>query len=703
MRTRQKRNIGNNDLVNSGSLSGTKIPLFFHAATKSRRARNRITVIENEDGTPVFEDAQILEVISAYFKNIFSSSNPPATEEVHRAIQPCISPATNEAITSIPSDSEIKEAVFAIHQDKAPGPDGFSASFFQTNWDIVGPAITREIKGFFTTGSLPYSINSTHIRLIPKIQSPKLVSEYRPIALCNVYYKVISKILSLRLKPVLEDVVSENQSAFIPGRAISDNVLITHEMLHFLKTSGAVKHCSMAVKTDISKAYDRLEWSFVRSALEKMGFCDTWVNWMMECVSTVSYSFLLNNQVVGIVLPERGIRQGDPLSPYIFILCGEVLSDLCKRGQEVGNLTGLRVSRNSPKLNHLLFADDTMIFTTTDAHSCSTLVTILQNYEQASGQMINPQKSSISFSSKTRAEVRTRVKNQLGIDKEGDVGKYLGLPKHFGRKKKDLFSSIVDRMKQKAISYSTQFLSTAGKAIMLQAILSAVPTFAMTCFLLPISLCKRIQSVLTRFWWDAKDGQRKICWLSWEKLTQPKCLGGLGFRDIQVFNVALLAKLAWRLLTKPNCLLSRILMSKYCSKASFLKVTPGASISHGWRGILAGRDLLLQHLGKAVGNGDNIHLWSDNWIKPSSSLMPFGPVLLQDQDLMVSDLLSRETREWNKARIEHLLPELTSHILSLKPSLLDTHDSYIWTLREDGVYTAKSGYVAAQTPQSRAL
>lgn len=123
----------------------------------------------------------------------------------------------------------------------------------------MGHAITKEIQDFFISGDIPFTINTTHIRLIPKITSPKVVSDYRPIALCNVYYKAISKILSLRLKPVLQEAISEDQSAFVPGRSIYYNVLITHEMLYFLKTSGATIHCSMAVKIDISKAYDRLE------------------------------------------------------------------------------------------------------------------------------------------------------------------------------------------------------------------------------------------------------------------------------------------------------------------------------------------------------------------------------------------------------------------------------------------------------------
>lgn len=624
---------------------GDKNTRYFHASTKTRKARNKITVIEDSEGVPVYEDEKIVLVISDYFNKIFTSSNPPSAEIVAQALSPCIPTETNERLIAPPTALEVKEALFVIHPDKAPGPDGFSASFFQTNWDVVGPAITKIIQNFFSTGNIPFSINETHIRLIPKISSPKNVSEYRPIALCNVYYKVISKLLSIRLKPVLQDIISENQSAFVPGRAISDNVLITHEVLHYLKISGATKHCTMAVKTDISKAYDRLEWSFIREVLERLGFHPTWINWMLQCISTVTYSFLLNNEVAGNIHPQRGIRQGDPLSPYIFILCGEMLSELCKKAQETGRLPGVGVARNSPKLNHLLFADDTMFFTKTDKQSCTNLMVILKGYEVASGQKINVLKSSISFSAKIPPEVRARVKIQLGIEKEGGVGKYLGLPEHFGRKKKYLFASIVDRMKQKALSWNTRLLSTAGKATMLQSVLSPVPTFAMTCFQLHVGLCNQLQSVFTRFWWDAKEGENKICWIAWDTLTLPKHLGGLGFRDVRLFNQALISKIAWRLILKPECLLSRILLGKYCHNASFLKVALAASSSHRWKGILWGRELLLDHLGKAIGDGESTRVWTDNWICTSSDLKPSGPVLPQHQDLLVSDLLSRETKE----------------------------------------------------------
>lgn len=333
-----------------------------------------------------------------------------------------------------------------------------------------------------------------------------------------------------------------------------------------------------------------------------------------------------------------------------------------------------------------------MFFTKSDAKSCEALMEILHSYGAASGQVINTNKSSISFSGKTPQEVRIRVKDQLKIEKEGGVGKYLGLPEHFGRKKKDLFASIVDRMKQKAMSWNSRFLSTAGKVTMLQSVLSPIPNFAMTCFRLPVSLCNQIQYVLTRFLWDAKEGDNKISWVAWDTLTLPKDQGGLGFKDVQLFNQALLAKIAWRLITKPNCLLARVLIGKYCIKAPFLKIAPAPSSSHGWKGILWGRDLLLSHLGKAIGDGESTRVWSDSCIKPALDIMPSGPIQLQDQDLLVADLLSRETKEWNKQKVENTLPLLAEQIYAIKPSTLGASDAFIWSQTPSGTYSTKSGY-----------
>lgn len=161
--------------------------------------------------------------------------------------------------------------------------------------------------------------------------------------------------------------------------------------------------------------------------------------------------------------------------------------------------------------------------------------------------------------------------------------------------------------------------------VLLKAVLEAMPTYAMTCFKLPKSLCKQIQSVLTRFWWDVKPELRKMAWVSWDKLTLPKRSGGLGFKEIETFNDALLAKITWRLLKHPDSLLGQTLLNKYCMDADILNCTIAKSSYHGWRGIMAGREVLRQGLGWIVGNGDSIKVWDDDWLSTSSQARPMAP------------------------------------------------------------------------------
>lgn len=682
---------------------GDKNTGYFHAVTRGRKAVNKFSVIEDDNGKAFYEEQQIAAVVSAYFQNMFVSPSGDRSgmeEIVFDALSPCISEETNLQLIDEPSSEEIRKAVFSIHPGKAPGPDGFSACFFQSNWAAIGPAIVGEIQEFFSNRVMPRNLNETHIRLIPKGQGPRRVADYRPIALCNVYYKTISKLLAKRLQPLLSSLIAENQSAFVPGRAIADNVLITHEVLHFLKTSGARKHVSTAVKTDMSKAYDRVEWSFVHMVFQRLGFHPIWTNWIIQCISTVSYSFLINDTPQRLVVPVRGIRQGDPLSPYIFILCSEVFSGLCRKAQASGQLYGIRVARGCPRVNHLLFADDTMFFCKASEKSCRNLKKILEKYEAASGQRINASKSSISFSRLASEPQRSKAKHVLGISQEGGVGKYLGLPEHFGRKKKDLFSGIVDKIRQKSVAWSSKFLSTAGKLTMLKSVLAAMPSYAMSCFQLPVSLCKRIQSTLTRFWWDSKADKKGICWVSWEKLTKSKQDGGLGFRDLQCFNAALLGKLSWRILNNPSCFLARVLLGKYCISSSLLDATCPASASHGWRSILIGRDLLKLKLGWTLGNGQSIQVWKMPWLSTSSLLQPFGPAPLASKDWFVCDLFKQGSLEWDVERIDSLLPAFTNDILSLKPSRLGALDKQVWLGQPNRSYSTKSGYFVAKEASS---
>lgn len=670
---------------------------YFHAITRGRRALNKFSVIEDSLGTAVFTEPQIVATITGFYRDLFTSESTGDLSIVEEVLSARVTAEMNACLIAIPDYKEIKEAAFAIHADKAPGPDGFSASFYQSFWDIIGNDVSMDIRSFFETGSLHQRQNETHVRLIPKVKGPKQVSDYRPIALCNTHYKIIAKIITKRLQAILPDLISCHQSAFVPGRAIGDNVLITHEILHFLRTSGAKQRCSMAIKTDMSKAYDRIEWDFLREVLSRLGFHETWIGWVMECVSSVSYSFLVNGAPQGHVYPSRGLRQGDPLSPYLFILCTEVLSGLCSQAQRNGSLPGVKVGRHCPPINHLLFADDTMFFCRSNPTSCNSLMDILDKYEKASGQCINRAKSAVTFSSKTSQDTKAKVKLSLRISNEGGIGKYLGLPEHFGRKKRDIFAGIVDKIRQKAHGWTSRYLSGAGKLILLKAVLSAMPSYAMTCFKLPQSLCKQIQSVLTRFWWDAKPGLKKMCWVAWDKLTLPKSEGGLGFREIQHFNDALLAKVAWRLVKDPSSLLSRTLLNKYCKRSDFLHCEAPSSMSHGWRGILAGREVLQLGLGWIVGNGNNINIWTDNWLSTSKPQRPMGPPPFGCRDSKVSDLLDHDSSEWNITAIRQLLPQYEDIIQKIMLSSYKMPDTLVWLPEKSGSYTTRSGYALAKT------
>ena len=185
--------------------------------------------------------------------------------------------------------------------------------------NIIGIAlemnIVKAVLFCLNTSEIMPGLNHTFITLIPKVKSPEFISEYRPIALCNVLYKLVSKVLANRLKRVLPQIIFETQSAFQPDKAISDNILVPFETLHHMKMKKVGKGGHVALKLDMGKAYDRLEWEFLKMIMEKMGFHPTWVGWIMECIKSITYSILVNGEPKGHILPTRGIRQGDPLSP----------------------------------------------------------------------------------------------------------------------------------------------------------------------------------------------------------------------------------------------------------------------------------------------------------------------------------------------------------------------------------------------------
>ena len=243
---------------------------------------------------------------------------------------------------------------------KASGSDGMSF-FYQTYWDLVGDEVTSSVLHFLNSASLPANLNQTFVTLIPKVKNSEYVSKFWPISLCNVLYKFFSKVLANRLKRILPSIITEHQSAFTKSRLISNNILVAFESLHSMQRHTR-KDDYMAIKLDMSKTYDRVEWPYLELVMRKMGFDDRWVRLMMICVTTVSYSILINGESKGMITPSRGVRQGDPLSPFLFLLCTEGLHGLISQVASWGEIKGNALCRNSPRLTHLLFADDSLLF-----------------------------------------------------------------------------------------------------------------------------------------------------------------------------------------------------------------------------------------------------------------------------------------------------------------------------------------------------
>ncbi|KAG7569023.1 Reverse transcriptase domain [Arabidopsis thaliana x Arabidopsis arenosa] len=524
------------------------------------------------------------------------------------------------------------------------------------------------------------------------------MSGFRPISLCNVSYKVISKILSLRLKRFLPELISETQSAFVAGRLITDNILIAQENFHALRSNPANRKKFMALKTDMSKAYDRVEWGFLRALMEKMGFNLRWIDWIMQCITSVSYRILINGDPKGRIRPSRGIRQGDPMSPYLFILCTEALIAQIRKAEREGKIQGLRISHASPRVSHLLFADDSLFFCQANADQSKEVIDIIRSYGEASGQEVNLNKSSIMFGNEVPPPVRQEIKTILGISREGGMGTYLGLPEKIHGSKAQVFAFVRDRLQSRVNSWSSKFLSKGGKEVLIKSQAQALPTYVMSCFLLPKAICSKLTSAIANFWWSNKAESRGIHWIAWDQICTQLSEGGLGFRSLEDFNLALLAKQLWRLLRFPDSLLSRVLKGRYFRYSSPLEITVSNRPSYGWRSMLAAKDVLRYGIRKTIGSGFGTYIWTDPWIPDTPARPPKGLTVERDPLACVNTLIDFGSKQWKMDRLRELFPpEEITLILGIKPSRIVSSDGYCWIMTKSGNYTVKSGYEVARS------
>nr|XP_027088506.1 uncharacterized protein LOC113709853 [Coffea arabica] len=670
---------------------GEKNTKYFHAHVKGRRSNNKIRKLQREDGSWTENEEEVVSEISDYFQKLFTCGDRRDMSEVLEGIPCSITHEMNAKLTKPIEKKEIKNALFSMQPEKAPGQDGMPPLFFQRFWNILKGDIIPAILSFFNTGHMLKSINHTVISLIPKFLHPTCLKDFRPISLCSVIYKIISKILANRLKPILDICISNTQSAFIPDRQILDNVIIAHEYMHYLKNKRQGLDGYMAIKLDMAKAYDRVEWHFLQAAMQKMGFCSQWINWITECMHSVTYSFNCNGETKGYISPGRGIRQGDPLSPYLFLICSEGFSSLLRRAEGRNEVKGLKISRQGPTITHLFFADDSLMFCKASTQQAREIMKILKTYEEASGQLINLDKSAVFFSKNIPLEQMREVCCALGGMGEMAQGKYLGLPMVITRTKNQVFGFIRENIRRKLQCWKNKLLSSAGREVMLKAVSMAMPTYAMSCFKLPRKLCKDITASMANYWWGETNGKSKLHWLSWKKLALDKTDGGLGFKDIEAFNKALLGKQIWRILTKPNLLLSKVLRAKYFPKESIFRCKAQKNVSWFWQGLLGVRSFIEKGVIRRIGNGRSTSIWEHKWIPGTPTGKPTTPRQGNNSLKMVQELISRKC--WNRNVIFSMFNQFDAErILSIPISLVGREDSYFWQHNGGGCYSVKSGY-----------
>uniref|UniRef100_A0A0V0IVQ8 Putative ovule protein n=1 Tax=Solanum chacoense TaxID=4108 RepID=A0A0V0IVQ8_SOLCH len=430
--------------------------------------------------------------------------------------------------------------------DKAPGPDGFSMAFYIQCWEVIKEEVVAAIQNFHDQGYFEKSFNATFIALIPKKVGASELKDFRPISLIGSLYKIISKILTERLKRVMPKLVYKQQMAFIKGRQIMDAILVANECVDVRTIS---KVPGILCKLDIEKAYDHLNWEFLWSTLRRMGFGNTWIKWMRFCMTTVKFSVLINGSPAGFFSSKRGLRQGDPLSPFLFILAMGGLSDMLKFAQVNNKIRGFKVSQGDSlgvSISHLQYADDTLVFCDAESEQLKHLRVIFIMFEAISGLHINWVKSFI-YPVNEVPQI-SLLANILG----GKIGElpttYLGMPLGAKSKSLSIWNFVVEKCERKLVNWKSQYLSSGGRVTLINSVLDAMPTYMMSLFPMPGKIIQRLDTIRRNFLWQGNgEGVKKFHLVKWDAVISNKKEGGLGIKNLKAHNKSLLLKWLWRL------------------------------------------------------------------------------------------------------------------------------------------------------------
>ncbi|XP_039065453.1 uncharacterized protein LOC120210860 [Hibiscus syriacus] len=496
-------------------------------------------------------------------------------------------------------------------------------------------------------GDFDNQLNRTLLVLIPKIKSPESFSHFRPISLCSVLYKLIIKIIVNRRNPLLSHWISETQTSFVHDRSITDNIIIAQEVVHSMRLKkGKIGY--MAIKIDLEKEYDRLEWTFIDDTLKELRIPDKLRMLIMRCVSSVSTQVLWNGVMSASFNPSRGFHQGDPLSPYLFVMCMERLGHTITGAVNNGRWKPIRLCRNVHALSHLFFADDLVLLAEASIEQCNVIRGILELFYNSSGQKINMQKTTIYYLKNVDLDLKNSISASFGFQEVRNLSKYLGVPLLHSRITKASYSYIVSRVRDKLTEWKEKSLSLARRITLAKAELSVIHSYSIQSMMLPKG------------------------------------------------NEAFLMKLAYKLVVNSDQLWARVLRSKY----KWVELIPESinrmRSSHVWKGISQVWNDVRQSFVWNIGNGCNVDFWREDWLCELGPLVSFI-VNIAGRDNLLRQSVSSMVDHNGQWRWEFIVDKLSITIIqhlaaTMPPRQSCGMDVLGWKLSVDRNFSVKSTY-----------
>ncbi|KAJ9541737.1 hypothetical protein OSB04_028243 [Centaurea solstitialis] len=656
---------------------------FFHNVVRERRHINQVRSVCNSEGVFVYDEdvpSAFIDHLKGYMGTCDDSVDPVIPTE---CFQNKLSLADALFMIRPILDSEIRDAMFQIGKDKAPGSDGFTSKFFKAAWEVIGSDITIAIHNFFYRGHLAKELNHTLICLLPKTPNATSVTDFRPISCCSVLYKCISKIIVNRMKSCLDGLVDRSQSAFIPGRRIVDNILMAHELVIGYHLNTGKPRC--AFKIDLRKAYDMVDWRFLINMLEGLGFHPVMVSWIKEMVSTTTYSIAVNGESWGYFHGKRGIRQGDPLSPYLFTLVMEGFAMTFKQCIMEASRFEHHPGCSDIELTHLCFADDLFVFTGGDVASVEVLKRALFLFQKRAGLSPNLAKSDVFFgnvSDSTKDAILACLPFRMGTFPI----RYLGVPLSPVFLKVADYGGLVSRVKQRVQNWKMKNLSFGGRKQLIISVLQSIQLYWMAIYVFPSSVVHELEGILRAFLWAQGGVVQGKCRIAWSDVCRPKDCGGLGFKRLSIWNRALIAKNIWDILVARPTLWVTWLRGLNVHAANFWVIRKSNAWFWVLRKMMELRDVLRPHIKVIIGDGRNTHAWEDTWLDcgPLVSLITYRRIHSQgfNASTTVRDFIDICDGSWPPDWVNRI-PNLLSQPLPLVED--GVADVVRWQTRQHGV------------------